>query len=149
MTTRVLFVCLGNICRSPAAEGVSRAMAREAGLDVSFDSAGTGDWHIGRPPHPPMQEAARRRGYDLAPLRARQVAAVDFDGFDLILVMDSDNLAGIEALRGASDTLVRLFTDYDPGPEDHVPDPYFTGDFDGALALIERCARGLLRDIAP
>ncbi len=147
MTTRILFVCLGNICRSPAAEGVARALA--GGRDLWFDSAGTGDWHLGHPPHPPMQAAARARGYDLSRLRARQVTPADFDEFDLIIAMDADNLDAIEALRGGSDTPVRLLTDYAEGPKDHVPDPYFTGDFDGALALIERCTRGLLRDIAP
>ncbi|WP_323766727.1 low molecular weight protein-tyrosine-phosphatase [Marinovum sp.] len=151
MTTRILFVCLGNICRSPAAEGVVRELAGDLASDpgLQLDSAGTGDWHIGHPPHPPMQAAARRRGYDLSRQRARQLAAADFDAFDLIVAMDAENLRNIEALRGGSDTPVRLFTDYAEGPEDHVPDPYFTGDYDGALALIERCARGLLRDIAP
>lgn len=147
MITRILFVCLGNICRSPAAEGVARALA--GGRDLRFDSAGTGDWHLGHPPHPPMQAAARARGYDLSPLRARQIFASDFDAFDLIVAMDAENLANIEALRGGARTPVRLFTDYAEGPEDHVPDPYFTGDYEGALSLIERCARGLLRDIAP
>ena len=96
-----------------------------------------------------LQAAARARGYDLSRLRARQVTPADFDEFDLIIAMDADNLDAIEALRGGSDTPVRLLTDYAEGPEDHVPDPYFTGDFGGALALIERCTRGLLRDIAP
>lgn len=144
MTQRILFVCLGNICRSPTAEAVLRDMAQ--GLDVQIDSAGTGDWHIGAPPYGPMQEAAAARGYDLSPLRARQFSARDFDRFDLILGMDGDNIANIERLRppGAT-TPVRLFTDYIGVPGiTAVPDPYYTRDFTEALDLIERAARGLL-----
>jgi protein-tyrosine phosphatase len=141
MTTRILFVCLGNICRSPSAEGVFRTLVP----DVATDSAGTGDWHIGAPPYGPMQNAARRRGYDLSDLRARQITASDFTRFDLILAMDDANLRAIEALRPAgNDTPVRLFTAYAPEwGMDHVPDPYNTRDFDRTLELIEACARGL------
>lgn len=141
MTTRILFVCLGNICRSPAAEGVFRALVPEA----RTDSAGTSGWHIGDPPYGPMQEAARARGLDISDLRARQFEAADFDRFDLIVAMDSKNLRAIEALRPAGcATRVALFTDYAPEAQaDHVPDPYYTRDFDGALDLIETCARGL------
>ena len=123
---RVLFVCLGNICRSPAAEGVVRAMAPH----LTLDSAGTGGWHVGDPPYGPMQEAAGQRGYDLSPLRARQFAAADFDAFDLIVAMDRQNRADIERLRPrGNDTPVRLMAAQD------VPDPYYTRDFDGCLAL--------------
>jgi protein-tyrosine phosphatase len=141
MTSRILFVCLGNICRSPAAEGVFRALVPEA----RTDSAGTSGWHIGDPPYGPMQEAARARGLDISDLRARQFEAADFDRFDLIVAMDSKNLRAIEALRPAGcATRVALFTDYAPEARaDHVPDPYYTRDFDGALDLIETCARGL------
>lgn len=145
MTSRILFVCLGNICRSPAAEAVVRHMSE--GLDL--DSAGTGQWHIGNPPHPDMIEAAQARGYDLSDLRARLFTARDFDRFDLILGMDADTLRTIERLRGASQVPARRFTDYCGGPETAVPDPYYTGDFHGTLDLIERCAAGLLREIAP
>lgn len=143
MTNRILFVCLGNICRSPTAQAVTRAKALERGLEIVLDSAGTGDWHIGKPPYAPMQEAARARGYDLSSLRARQVVGADGDAFDLIVAMDADNIADLAA-HGLSER-VRLFTDYatDQGAT-HVPDPYFTRDFDGALALIEDCADGLL-----
>ena len=142
MTTRLLFVCLGNICRSPAAEGVLRSLAPE----MHIDSAGTGDWHIGDPPFGPMQDAARARGVELSDLRARQFEAADFDRFDLIVAMDGANLRAIEAQRPTgTPTPVRLLTDYAPEHgADHVPDPYFTRDFDGALDLIETCARGLL-----
>lgn len=149
MTTRILFVCLGNICRSPSAEAVTRA--RAPGL--SLDSAGTGDWHAGEPPYGPMQQAARARGYDMSALRARQIRRGDFDDFDLILAMDGQNLADIEDLRPAGNTTpVRLFTDYLPATSAFagtmaVPDPYYTRDFDGALRLIEDCTDGLLAQI--
>ena len=143
MTYRILFVCLGNICRSPTAEAVTRAKALARGMDVTLDSAGTGDWHIGKPPYGPMQESARAKGYDLSALRARQVAPSDFSAFDLIVAMDADNLADLASV-GPADR-VRLFTDFVPdSAATHVPDPYFTRDFDGALALIETCADGLL-----
>jgi len=138
---KVLFVCLGNICRSPAAEGVFREMAR----DVETDSAGTGGWHVGEPPYGPMQAAARARGYDFGDLRARQFTAADFDRFDLIIGMDASNIANMERLRPAgNETPVRLLTDYAPERGmDEVPDPYYTRDFDGVLDLIEACAKGL------
>ena len=141
MTSRILFVCLGNICRSPSAEGVFRAMAPE----VETDSCGTAGWHIGKPPYGPMQQAALIRGYDLSDLRARQLIPQDFQQFDLILVMDAQNLADVEAIRPrGSATPVRLFTDFAPDAGmDHVPDPYYTRDFDGALDLIEQAAKGL------
>ena len=143
---RVLFVCLGNICRSPSAEGVFRAMAPE----VDTDSAGTAGWHVGKPPYGPMQAAALARDVDLSDLRARQFVAGDFERFDLIVGMDAENMANIEALRpDGSDTEVRLFTDYAPeSGMSEVPDPYYTRDFDGALDLIEDCARGLKATLA-
>ncbi|MFB9148449.1 low molecular weight protein-tyrosine-phosphatase [Roseovarius ramblicola] len=141
MTSRILFVCLGNICRSPAAEGVFRALVP----DAQTDSAGTGGWHIGEAPYDPMQHAARARGLDLSDLRARQFEAVDFDRFDLIVAMDAKNVTAIEALRPAGcATPVARLTDYAPETcADHIPDPYYTRDFDGVLDLIETCARGL------
>lgn len=147
MTTRILFVCLGNICRSPAAEGIARALL--PGLEI--DSAGTSDWHVGEPPYGAMQAAARARGIDLGRLRARQFQTGDFHRFDLILAMDSNNLDEIEALRPTgSETPVRLFTDYAPETgADHVPDPYYTRDFDAALDLIEAAAKGLKTALDP
>ena len=151
MTTRILFVCLGNICRSPSAEGVFAALAADlaADLDVALDSAGTSDWHVGEPPYGPMQAAARARGYDLSLLRARQFTAADFDRFDLIVGMDGDNLARIEALRPAgNDTPVAVFTDYAPEAGfDHVPDPYYTRNFDQTLDLVEQASRGLIKSL--
>ncbi|MCA0869466.1 low molecular weight phosphotyrosine protein phosphatase [Seohaeicola saemankumensis] len=141
MTTRILFVCLGNICRSPAAEGVARA--RIPGIET--DSAGTSDWHVGDPPYGPMQAAAQGRGYDISDLRARQFSTEDFTRFDLILGMDADNISAIEALRPPGNaTPVRRLTDYAPAAGmDHVPDPYYTRDFDGVLGLIETATQGL------
>ncbi len=141
MTQRILFVCLGNICRSPAAEGAFRARAPQ----YVADSAGTSGWHIGDPPYGPMQKAARARDIDLSDLRARQFVAADFDRFDLIIGMDAQNLADIEALRPPDNaTPVRLLTDFAPDTgADHVPDPYYTRDFDGALDLIETAVEGL------
>ncbi len=141
---RVLFVCLGNICRSPAAEGV---FASKAPM-VEVGSAGTGGWHVGDPPYGPMQDAARARGYDLSKLRARQFVGADFSRFDLIVGMDADNIANIERLRPrGNDTPVRLFTDYGATSATAVPDPYYTRDFDGALDLIEVCAAGLAAQV--
>ncbi|SFR33678.1 protein-tyrosine phosphatase [Yoonia tamlensis] len=129
---QVLCVCLGNICRSPAAEAVLRAMIP----DLDVDSAGTGGWHVGDPPYGPMQAAARARGYDLSNLRARQFSVADFTGFDLIIAMDAQNMSDIESQRPAGNaTPVRLMAATD------VPDPYYTRDFDGCLDIIENAAR--------
>ncbi len=138
---KILFVCLGNICRSPAAEGVFRAMMPEH----EIDSAGTGRWHVGEAPYEPIQNAARKRGVDISALRARQFVQDDFWAFDLIIAMDADNVAMIEVLRPKRcDTPVRLFTHYAPEcGTDTVPDPYYTRDFDGTLDLVEICAAGL------
>lgn len=146
MTTRILFVCLGNICRSPAAEAVVRTLMP----DLATDSAGTSGWHIGEPPYGPMLAAARTRGVEMGDLRARQFVAVDFDRFDLIIGMDADNIADIETLRPAGNqTPVHLLTDYAPEPgADHVPDPYYTRDFEGVLDLIQAAAQGLKRALS-
>lgn len=143
---RILCVCLGNICRSPTAEAV---LQKKGGDRFQVDSAGTGSWHIGKPPYGPAIEAAEARGYDLTPLRARQFTRTDFDRFDLILAMDAQNLADIEALRPKSnETDVRLLLDFGTDqPGGDVPDPYYTGDFEGALDLIENAADALLADL--
>ena len=147
---RILFVCLGNICRSPTAEAVLRALAaRDApDLGLEVDSAGTAGYHLGEPPDPRMRAAAARRGYDLTALRARTVEPGDFDRFDLILAMDRENLAVLRrrAPDGARERL-RLFLEFAPhGEPQEVPDPYYGGPngFEEVLDLVEAAARGLL-----
>lgn len=149
MAKRVLFVCLGNICRSPTAHGVFLDRVQRAGLggDVKVDSAGTAAWHVGRPPDTRSQAFARRRGYDLTALRARQVAQSDFFDFDYILAMDKANLDALLALKpAASSSHVGLFLDYAQSATKEVPDPYYGGDdgFERVLDLIEDAAEGLL-----
>ncbi|NNU79951.1 low molecular weight phosphotyrosine protein phosphatase [Halovulum dunhuangense] len=143
--TRVLFVCLGNICRSPTAEAVFRTRASATGLAAQADSAGTGDWHVGDPPYGPMQQAAREAGYEMSDLRARQVSAEDFHRFDLILAMDEKNLADLERIRpvGARARLA-LFLEHAPDLGRSVPDPYYTRDFTGVLGLIETATDALI-----
>lgn len=140
---RILCVCLGNICRSPTAEAVLRDTGKGR---IEVDSAGTGDWHIGKPPYGPAITAAASRGFDLKALRARQFTGRDFEAFDVILAMDRQNLADIEALRPVgSHTPVHLMMDFAPDQDiREVPDPYFTGDFEEALDLIEHAARGVV-----
>ncbi|MFC7292263.1 low molecular weight protein-tyrosine-phosphatase [Hirschia litorea] len=148
--TRILFVCLGNICRSPTAEGIFTQHAKEAGLShLTIDSAGTASWHSGKPPYDAMQDACLSRGYDLSTLRARQFTANDFYDFDLILAMDQSNFDDIEALRpDNSDTPVKLFLDYaDKTSLTDVPDPYYTRDFDQTIDLVEVASKGLLRSL--
>ncbi len=146
MSTRILFVCLGNICRSPAAEGVFRSLSDKAGLELTIDSAGTAGYHIGKSPYGPMQEAASAQGYDLSDLRARQFTAADFTDYDLIIGMDMDNIADMKTKRpNGNTTPIRLFSDYtDDSKASDIPDPYYTRDFDGALQLIEGASRGLI-----
>jgi len=148
---RVLFVCLGNICRSPTAEGVLRALLEREGrgLSVRVDSAGTGDWHVGEPPDHRTRAVARSRGFDLEALRARQVCAQDFELFDLILAMDRQNLAVLEQLRpDGSRAQLALFLEH-ALPESElreVPDPYEgqTRDFEQVLELIVTGSRALI-----
>jgi protein-tyrosine phosphatase len=150
--TRILMLCLGNICRSPAAEAVTRRLAAMRGVDVTLDSAGTGNWHEGEAPYRAMQRAALARGYDLSSLRARQITAADFNRFDLILAMDQENLANARSLRpNRARADIRLFLDDHcaRGGAGHyeVPDPYYTRDFDGCLTLVEQGAEALLAAI--
>lgn len=151
---RLLFVCLGNICRSPIAEGVFAHLAAQAGKGDLFtvDSAGTGAWHIGDPPDPRAVAAAARRGIDLSGQRARQLRAEDFDAFDLLLAMDRDNLSELLASAPAAYSgRVRLFLDGAPEPGvREVPDPYYGGrdGFEEVLDLAEAGARALLARLA-
>lgn len=147
MTVSVLFVCLGNICRSPLADGVFRRLADDAGVAVRVDSAGTGDWHIGHPPDRRARAEAARNGLDISDLRARLVTPRDFSDFDHIVAMDSQNFADLAAMRPAESAaaLSRLLDHADVGVAD-VPDPYHGGDaaFAETFRLVEAGARGLL-----
>lgn len=146
----VCFVCLGNICRSPTAEGVMRRQVQEAGLaeTVAIDSAGTGNWHLGEAPDARAQQAAKARGYDLSALRARQIEAVDFERFDLVLAMDAANLAELhKRCPPQHREKVRLLMEFasDPSARD-IADPYFGGaqGFEQVLDQCENACRGLL-----
>ncbi|GEK47339.1 low molecular weight phosphotyrosine protein phosphatase [Halomonas pacifica] len=149
---RVLFVCLGNICRSPTAEGVFRQRLGAAGLAerVDVDSCGTAGWHIGKAPDPRTRAAAATRGYDLAALRARQLHDDDFHAFDYLLAMDHANLAELEARRPADCRAhLGLFLDFAGSPGQAVPDPYYGGaeGFDRVLDLVEAAADGLVAEL--
>jgi protein-tyrosine phosphatase len=147
---KILFVCLGNICRSPTAEGVLRTLAaREAPeLGIEVDSAGTAAFHTGEPPDPRTRQAAARRGYDLSRQRARIVEPVDFERFDLILAMDRENLRVLRQRAPASaHQRLRLFLEFAPDAGlTEVPDPYYGGPngFEEVLDLVEAATRGLL-----
>lgn len=126
----ILLLCLGNICRSPLAEGAARAAFAAAGIDARFDSAGTGDWHVGHPPDRRAQAEARRRGVDISGLRARQLRRSDFYDFDLILAADEDNLRDALAIRpGDATAELKLMLDLVAGREgEGVTDPYYGAD---------------------
>ncbi len=154
---KVLFVCLGNICRSPTAEAIFRQRVAEAGLSesIQIDSAGTSNWHIGKAPDARTLAFALRRGYDMSPLRARQVTTQDFTEFDYILAMDEENLSNLCELkpdhyRGQ----LGLFLDFCQGQEyrqySQVPDPYYGGErgFELVLDLVEDASAGLLKHLA-
>jgi len=145
----VLFVCMGNICRSPTAEGVFRHHATQAGLDgrLHIDSAGTHAYHVGEPPDHRAMAAAERRGISLGGIRARRVARDDFERFDYILAMDAHNLDCLKAEAAAEhQAKLRLFLEFAGGPETEVPDPYYGGaaGFERVLDLVEDASRGLL-----
>lgn len=150
--TRVLFVCLGNICRSPLAEGVFLHLVREAGLTHRFevDSAGTGDWHVGERPDARAVAVAKKHGVEL-PSRARQVTPADLDAFDHVLAMDRENLRDLErmARRGAAAD-IRLLRRHDPVRDgDDVPDPYYGGPsgFDLVYEMVHRSCAALLDEL--
>jgi protein-tyrosine phosphatase len=149
---RILFVCLGNICRSPTAEGVFRHLVEKQGLAdrILIDSAGTGEWHIGAPPDSRACKAAATRGYDLTKLRARQVTRKDFESFDYVLAMDDENVRALERIAPRElRHKIRLFTDFGSKRAAGVPDPYGGGQrgFEVVLDLVEDAADGLLRHI--
>ena len=150
---KVLFVCMGNICRSPTAEGVFRHIVAEQGLQGSIvtDSAGTHAYHVGEQPDRRAQSTAKSRGIDLSDLSARRVLAVDFEKFDYVLAMDNDNYANLEELcpTGLDDRL-SLFLDFAPAVQtSEVPDPYYGGvkGFEVVFDMVEQASLGLLQDI--
>jgi protein-tyrosine phosphatase len=152
MTKKVLFVCMGNICRSPAGEAVMRRFAEEFGADVSVDSAGTHDYHVGKAADPRMKAAAEARGYDLTSV-GRQVTRQDLqpDRFDLVLAMDSANHASLLKLAGGATSHIRLFSDFlDDRWPDEVPDPYYGGaeGFDLVLDMFEEGCPVILQSLA-
>lgn len=152
---RILFVCLGNICRSPTAQGIFEYKLRQAGLelqvDIELDSAGTSDWHIGRPPDPRSQAFAQRHGVDLSTQRARQVSPADFADFDRIYAMDRANLAELQRIappntRAHVALVMSLAPDYGV---DEVPDPYYGGDhgFEQVIDMLSVAAERLVEEL--
>ena len=150
--TAILFVCLGNICRSPLAEAAFRKEAERLGLRVEIDSAGTGDWHVGRPPDPRAQAVAARNGIDISHLRARQVTPQDFRRFDHVVALDAKNLASLRALQPADGTArLSLLLDHVPDRNgEAVADPYYGEDaaFDATWRHVTEGARALARRLA-
>jgi len=150
---RILFVCMGNLCRSPMAEGVFRHHVIQAGLDgrVAIDSAGTHDYHVGEPPDPRAQGAAGRRGYDLSAQRGRQVSDADFSEFDFLLAMDEVNLRVLKRLCPPQHAhKLKLFMEFSTGTAlREVPDPYYGGDqgFERVLDMVEDASQGLLEHL--
>ena len=157
MTQKLLFVCLGNICRSPAAEGVFLHLIEEQGLSDHFivDSAGTGSWHVGNKADPRMRAAAERRGIHL-PSRARQIELDDFSRFDLVVTRDSDNLRNVRSLAkeagNKATATIRPMLSYARSTQlEDVPDPYYGGEqgFEQVLDLLEDACSGLIEEIKP
>ena len=146
----ILFVCMGNICRSPTAEAVFRRLLVDeaAGLGATIDSAGTHDYHVGDPPDPRSQRAAQRRGFDMSSLRARHLEPADFDSFDYVLVMDERNLADARAIAPRTfQAKLKLFLEFAPElGRREVPDPYYGGaaGFEDVLDLCEAASRGFI-----
>lgn len=148
MTTRILAVCAGNICRSPAAEAAIRVAAARAGVDVAVDSAGTGSWSVGNPPHPQAVAAGARAGLEITG-RARKMNRADFERFDVIVVMDRANLRDVMELAPSLEdrAKVRLFRTFDPATDsEEVPDPYGGPDegYDETIAHVTAAAAGLI-----
>jgi low molecular weight protein-tyrosine phosphatase len=145
---KILCVCLGNICRSPAAEAAIRDAAAEAGIEIEVDSAGTGSWHIGEPPHPESIAAGRRQGLEISG-RARKVNTLDFDRFDIILAMDEGNRNDLVAMAPSKEAQakIRLLRTFDPNTtETEIPDPWGgpTEGYDETVRIVMAAADGLI-----
>ena len=146
----VLFVCLGNICRSPMAEAVFRHLVKEEGLDqkIRIDSAGTGHWHIGNPPHKGTQQILHKNNIDFTGIRARQIQVKDFKEFEYIIVMDSDNLRNVTQFNDSENVVVKRLLDYtEHYVQKDVPDPYYTGNFQEVYEMVQTACTNLLQDI--
>lgn len=140
----IIFVCLGNICRSPIAEGVALKIIKENSLDIKVDSAGTGDWHVGETPCPNSVKVAKNNGVDISNLTSRQVNKMDFEKFDLVVALDAQNYTDLKALGARN--LVKLGDFGYEGAD--VPDPYFFNGFDGfneVYKMCEECVAKLLK----
>lgn len=147
---RVLFVCLGNICRSPMAEAVLRHKIEQRGLQhqIQVDSAGTGDWHIGKPPHEGTRQLLDSYQISYADMAARQFGSADFDQFDYIVCMDDSNVANVRNITGGAEADIMKFMDLLPNESlREVPDPYFTGNFEEVYKLVEAGCNVLLEQI--
>lgn len=146
-TVRVLFVCLGNICRSPMAEAVFRQLVKEAGLvdQIDVESAGTGDWHVGQRPHRGTLAVLAKNQIDAGRKRARQLSRSDLSEFDYVIAMDNQNVMDIQALFGQR--VPRLLEFAPAGSPLDVPDPYYTGSFEAVYQLVRAGCEGLLKGI--
>ncbi|MBC1727825.1 low molecular weight phosphotyrosine protein phosphatase [Listeria seeligeri] len=147
---KVVFVCLGNICRSPMAEGLFRAEVEKAGLtdEIVIDSAATGTWNLGKPPHKGTKEILKKHHVDYQSMKARKISATDFAEADFIIGMDQQNLSDLRSLANDSNVTIRSLMSFVPGQEDKdIPDPYYTGDFNETEQMVTAGVKALFKFI--